>query len=253
MSRIRLAGLWTLPLIALLARPTTAWGQEVSDLWSSTLEFGFTGASGNSSFGILTAGTSLNRLDQERLEFDISLRVRWGRSGDRVIANDQAATLKFDWLPLAEWSPFLYANASADEIRSVDSRFVGGGGLKWTLWRRDTDTKFSISGATLLDYEVFEIPDDIGEDETSNVVRFSGRVKFDYAFGSGARLQHITFWQPRLSDFGDYVIDMSNSLSTPIASNLSLVIDHSYIHDEIPPPGASPDDQRLSVVLRVSL
>ena len=36
-----------------------------------------------------------------------------------------------------------------------------------------------------------------------------------------------------MSDFGDYNVDMLHSLSSKLLSNLSLVINHSYIHEEV--------------------
>ena len=48
------------------------------------------------------------------------------------------------------------------------------------------------------------------------------------------------------------VVEMTNSLSTQLLSNLALAIEHEFIHDEIPAPGAEPNDQKFSVVLRVS-
>ena len=111
----------------------------------------------------------------------------------------------------------------------------------------------SFSLAAVLDRENYRLEAGSADEEVISVARWSGRAKFDHEFSSGATFQHITFWQPRVSDFGDYIVDLSNSLSTRLLSNLSLVINHSYIHEEIPPPGAFRDDQRLGVVLRVAL
>jgi len=39
-------------------------------------------------------------------------------------------------------------------------------------------------------------------------------VKFDHEASSDTTFQRVTFGQPRMSDFGDYFVDVSNSLST---------------------------------------
>ena len=110
-----------------------------------------------------------------------------------------------------------------------------------------------MSLAAVLDHENYRLEPGSTAEEVINVGRWSWRAKFDHEFSSGAKFQQITFWQPRFSDFGDYIVDVSTSLSSQLLSNLSLVITHSYIHEEVPPPGAFRDDQRLGVVLRVSL
>jgi len=233
------------------AAPGTA--QDTPNLWSSNLEFGYTGANGNTSFSILSAAASLSRVQQERFELELSGRFRWGKNDDEVIANDVQATTKFDWQPQATISPFLFATGSRDVIRNLDGRLLAGGGAKWTFWLPSPETKMSASLAAVVDHENYRLEAGSPGPETITVARWSGRVKFDHSFGSGAAFQHITFWQPQMSGFSDYLVDISNSLSTRLLSNLSLVINHSFIHDEVPPPGAEKDDQRLAVVLRVSL
>lgn len=241
-----------LALLLAAASPTKVPGQD-AERWRSALEFGFTGASGNSSFSILSASGSVTRLQQDRFELDLSTRLRWGRSDGEVIADDVQGTLKFDWTPDAVFSPFLFATASRDVIRNLDLRLLGGGGVKWTFLEPSEETKMSLSLAAVLDHENYDLPVGAPGPEVVSVGRWSWRAKFDHEFGSGAAFQHVTFWLPRLSDWNDYLVDVSNSLSTRVLSNLSVVISHSYVHEEIPPPGAVRDDQRLSVVLRVSL
>lgn len=236
-----------------LAPPAATAQESESELWRSTVEFGFQGASGNTSFSILTASGALNRLQQDLFELELSGRVRWGRNGDEVIANDQRATLKGDWKPDADWSPFLYATARRDVIRNLARSIEGGGGVKWTFFRRESGTKASLSSAAIMDAERYILEPGSTAPERRSVTRLSTRLKLDFAFGSGATLQHVTFWQPRFSDFGDYLVDATTTLTSPLTSSLSLAVEHSYVHDALPPPGAVRDDQRLSVVLRVAL
>jgi hypothetical protein len=235
------------------AVPSHVQGQDPPDSWRTSLEFGFTGASGNTAFSILNAGASLNRIHLEQFELELSGRVRWGQNDDEVIANDMQGTVKFDWVPQADLSPFVYASAGRDVIRNLASRLVAGGGAKWTFWRPGEHTKMSSSVAAIVDYENYLLDADSPGPESVGVGRWSTRLKFDHAFASDATFQHITFWQPRVSDFDDYLLDMSTSVSTKLVAGLSLVIKHSYRHDAVPPPGAVRDDQRLSVVLRVSM
>ncbi len=228
--------------------------QDTPDPWRSQLELGFNGSSGNSSFGILRTGASLSRIQTAVYEFEISALVRYGKSEDRVIADDMRSTIKLDWKPDSDFSPFTYVTASRDRIRKLDLKANGGVGARWTFFRGDqAGSLASFSLAGILDYEDFRLEAGSTEEETQSKLRWSVRIKFDHAFASGASFQHSTFWQPQINGFRDYVVEMSNSVSTRLTSKLSLAIQHEYLHDEVPPPGAEPNDQKFSVVLRVSL
>ena len=236
------------------AAASPAHAQDAPDLWRSQLELGFNGSSGNSSFGILRTGGSLSRIETEVYEFEISALVGYGKSEDRVIADDIRSTIKLDWKPTSDFSPFAFVSASRDRIRKLDLKANGGVGAKWTFYRGARDgNKASFSLAGILDYEDFKLPAGSTEAETERTPRWSARFKFDHAFTSGASFGHVTFWQPKIDGFGDYIIEMSNSISTRLTSSLSLAIQHELLHDEVPPPGAEPRDQKFSVVLRVSL
>lgn len=74
-----------------------------------------------------------------------------------------------------------------------------------------------------------------------------------HQFTSGAKFEHVASRQPHIANFGDYILDISNSLSSQLLSNLALVLTYSYNHEAVPPPGAVKDDQRLGVLLTVAL
>ncbi len=236
-----------------LAAPAVA--QNAPDRWRSQLELGFNGSSGNSSFGILRTGASVKRLETDLYEFELSGLVRYGKSEERVIADDQRGTIKFDWKPDTDFSPFAFVSGSRDQIRRIDLRLNSGAGAKWTFWRgaNPEATKASLSLAGVVDYENFNLATTSTAAETKSALRWSARLKLDHTFGSGATIEHVTFYQPQIDSFGDYVIEMTNTLSTRLLSNLSLAIQHEYLHDEVPPPDTEPNDQKFSVVLRVSL
>lgn len=232
--------------------PAHAQVPETADRWRGRTEFGFNGASGNTSYSILTATAGLNHLDEEFFEFDFAVQYRYGKNDDRVIAHDMEATIKGDYRPESELSPFVFGTVSRDVIRNVDGRAVGGGGATWTLLRRGEGTRLSLSGAAIAEYENYRLEAGSAVDESNTVARWSGRLKFGHTFGSGATYEHVTFWQPRMDRPGDYLVDITNALATRLVSNLSLVVSHAYLHDSVPPPGAQRDDTQYSVLLRVS-
>jgi len=237
----------------LLGAASLAHAQDAPGTWRSQLELGFNGSSGNSSFGILRTGGSLSHTREEVYELEISALLRYGKSASRVIAEDFRTTLKLNWKPEADFSPFTYVTVSRDRIRKLDAKANGGIGAKWTFQRgAQPQNEVSFSPAGVLDYEDFTLEAGSTEQETRSTVRLSARFKFDHTFASGASFSHTVFWQPQIDSPGDYVVEMSNSVSTRLTSSLSLAIQHEYLHDEVPPPGAKPNDQKFSVVLRVS-
>jgi len=247
-------GRLSMALGVLLGAASPAHAQDTPDTWRSEFELGFNGSSGNSSFGILRTGGSISRVQTEVYEIEISALLRYGKSEGRVIAEDFRSTLKLDWKPDSDFSPFTYITASRDRIRKLDAKTNGGIGAKWIFHRgAEAGSKASFSLAGVLDYEDFQLEVGSTEEEKQKAVRWSARFEFDHAFASGASFTHITFWQPRMDSLGDYTVEISNSVSTRLTSSLSLAIQHEYLHDEIPPPGATPNDQKFSVVLRVSL
>ncbi len=232
--------------------PAGARGQEAPNAWKAQLELGFNGASGNSSFGILRTGGSLTRTETESYEFEISALVRYGKSDSRVIADDARGTVKFDWRPLSNFSPFVFVTVSRDRIRNLEAKVNGGMGAKRTLLKGDR-TKVSLSLAALIDYENFNLETGSTEEGSRSATRWSGRFKLDHTFASGTKYSHVTFWQPEMKSVGDYIVEMTNTLSTTLLAQLSMAVQHEYLHDSVPPPGAKKNDQKFSVVLRVTL
>jgi len=239
-----------LPALAAGARSLSA--QESGDSWRTQLELGFNGSSGNSSFSVLRTGGSLTYLHTDVAEFEFSTLLRYGKNDSKVISNDIRGTLKFDWKPKSAFSPFAFVTASRDEIRKLDAKVNGGIGAKWSVIQSGA-FKASLSAAGILDYENYAIAPGSNERPSEGTYRISGRVKIDHQFASGAKFQHVTFWQPEVTNFADFNLQMTNSLSTQLLSKLALGLEHEFLHDAVPPPGVKQNDQKFSAVLRVIL
>ena len=244
---------WAGPLLLCLTGGLeTAAAQEPADAWRAQIELGFNGASGNSSFSILRTGATLTHLRTDVAEFELAGLLRYGRSDGDVIANDMRLSLKFNFRPLADFAPFAFATSSRDRIRKLDLKSNGGAGATFTFWR-DGPGKASLSAAALYDYENFRVESGSGDLESRGVARWSFRLEFSRTLGENADLRHITRHDSQFRDLGDYSVEVTNAVSTTILDDLSLVIRHELLHDQVPPPGVKSGDQKFSVTLRVTL
>ena len=241
-------------LVCLLATPlvpSSARGQEAVDHWRVQLELGFNGASGNSSFSILRTGGKATHLRTDVAEFEASFLVRYGKNDEKVIADDAKATLKFDLWPKGAWSPFVFADVARDGIRRLDGRFSGGAGGKWTFWE-SAGGEASLSAAALWDYQNFKVAAGSAGPQTENSARWSVRTKLEKKLSSTATFEQVAFYQPVWDAASDYTLDVTSSVTTKVLGNLDLALEHQYLRDATPPEGVGPDDQRFSVVVKVT-
>lgn len=217
--------------------------------WRTQLDLGFTGSSGNSSLTSLQTGVSLRRIETERIEFQASVSYRYGKSEDRVVANLLRTELKFDIVPKATWSPFLFASATRNPVRRLNLRSNGGAGGKFTFWR-GARGRSSVSVAAIFNYEDFEVTDGRDAPPSERTVRWSARYKLNLDLGSGTTIEHFTFYQPVWNVPGDFYLIMANTIQTEILGGLSLVAKHEFQRDESPPEEVVKNDQFLSVGFR---
>lgn len=238
-------------VVALLLSPALLHAQDRPDRWNLQFELGFNGASGNSSFTILRTGARAKYLQTDQAEFEVSVLVRHGTNEEKVIADDAKASVKLDLWPQDRISPFVFADAGRDAIRRLDGRFSGGAGGKWTFWSADSG-KASLSAATLYDYQNFEVTPGSGDPESESLARWSVRSKLEKKLSAGASFEHVAFYQPVWDRTSDYVLDVTHSVTTQVLRNLSLALEHQYLRDSTPQPGVGNDDQRFSVLLKVT-
>ena len=239
------------PFIALALCTGLLSAQDVPDRWNIELEMGLNGASGNSSFTILRTGATVTLLQSESLEFEVAGLVRYGKNEEKVIADDARAGLKLDLWPEETLSPFLFANWSRDAIRKLDARASGGAGGKYTFWSGE-EGKASVSAAALFDYQNFQVEPGASTTASESHARWSVMTKLQKKLAEGATFQHVMTYQPAFDQVSDYVLALTHSVTTRVVGNVSLSVEHEYLRDSVPPPGARADDQKFSVLLKVS-
>lgn len=250
---------WTAALIALLAAATPASAQqdtlsveEPPDRWKVVLDLSFTGSSGNNEMSMLAAGARATHLVTAEYELEASLQTRYGHSEGREVARSAKGGLSFDLHPEDRWSPFLTLELERDPFRRLDLRSNGGGGMKYTLI--DTErAALSLSSAAIYSYEDLAPAEDGHPGELSHLVRSSWRYKGMRAFGDGASVEQVVWYQPLWDLPSDYLMRAETALGVQMTEGLFLRLVHSFQRDSTPPPEVEPDDHVVTMGISIQM
>ena len=185
-------------------------------------------ASGSSSFAIVDARLTFERLDSVYYELVASVYGRYGQSNGELISKNWGAEASFDATPQADFSLFSFADLEQNPIRKLTLRSRMGAGAKWLLMRESNEDKTSFSAALLTAYEKHQID---GEEPGTSSWRWSFRLKRDLAVASKTDLSTAWFLQPRVEAMGDYLVDGIVRISQQLTERVRLTFTFDYFHD----------------------
>ena len=117
-----------------------------------------------------------------------------------------------------------------DEVHEIDLRLLAGTGPRLQILRTDSSQLFF--GALYMYEHENTSPEDFMEKNRHS--RLSSYVSAGFTF-SHFILNHITYYQPRLSQIEDYRINSETSISLQIHSHLTLRTSYTFIFDSRPP------------------
>lgn len=237
------AGLLLLPGASSLAQEVGA------ERWRVTVDLGFNGASGNSSFAVLNTGFEVTHLQRDLAEFEVGVQYRYGESEGEVIARNVQSSVRLDLNPNGAWSPFLFGSAGRDRLRRIDLRSSGGAGAKYVLWRAEPG-EATLSAAALYSYESYSFRATSPAPPTERTARWSWRFKGNRELGEAVVLENVSFYQPVWDRASDYYVDVTSTATVRMWSGIQLRVQHQYQHEETPPEGVLSDDNALTVGLR---
>lgn len=132
--------------------------------------------------------------------------------------------VKMDLYQYDKFSPFLACEMITNKYKGYDLKLSGLIGMKYRIYTIPSVCDYSISGAFVYDWTDFT-------DEThllNNNYRISIRPKISQRLTDNLTLLHMTFYQPSVLDFSDYIINSTTKLQTKITRKLFLDLAFTY-------------------------
>ena len=165
-------------------------------------------------------------------------------SAPKNFANNGFGHLRYNyranrWLT---WEAF--AQAQYDRIQQIDLRLLAGTGPRLRLVKTDS-AQLYFGALYMFEHEEarneFEAPEAYTEHLMLDDHRLSTYLSAGFRFTSYLTLNHVTYFQPNLSNFSDFRISSETSLSIKLTDRLSLRTYFQLIYDTeplIPVPNA---------------
>ena len=132
--------------------------------------------------------------------------------------------VKTDLFQYGNYSPFLACEMLTNKYKGYDFKLSGLLGVKFRIYTNPSFCDYSISGAFVYDWSDFT-------EETVlpiNNYRISIRPKITQKLAENLTLYHVTFYQPSVLDFGDYIINSTTKLQTKITRMVFLDLSFTY-------------------------
>ncbi len=156
--------------------------------------------------------------------------------------------LKLDYLQYGKYSPFLAYEMLTNKYKGYNLKMSGLVGFKYRIYVKPSFCDYSISAAFVYDWTDFT-------DSTvlpNNNYRISIRPKIKQRLTENLTLLNLTFFQPSVLDFNDYIINSTTKLQTKITKKVFLDLSFSYEYrSRVPSDNYKKHDIMSEVSLRL--
>lgn len=132
--------------------------------------------------------------------------------------------LKIDYLQYGRFSPFLACEVLTNKYKGYDLKMSGLVGCKYRIYVKPKICDYSISAAFVYDWTNFT-------DSTTlpnNNYRISIRPKIKQRLTENLTLLNLTYYQPSVLDFGDFIINTRTKLQTKLTKMMFLDLSFMY-------------------------
>ena len=132
--------------------------------------------------------------------------------------------IKIDYLQYGKYSPFLACEMLTNKYKGYNLKMSGLAGFKYRIYVKPAFCDYSISAAFVYDWTDFTDPTVL----LNNNYRISIRPKIKQRLTENLTLLNLTFYQPSVLDFDDYIIHCMTKLQTKLTQKLFLDLSFTY-------------------------
>jgi hypothetical protein len=225
--------------------------------WDFGFGLGTSLHTGNVNTFNLNNNASVNRNDS-LIALDFHYKVLYSSLVDRNDVGQQwketnfeiNGGIKLDYKQYGIFSPFLAFEMLTNKYKGYNFKMSGLVGLKYRIYVRPSFCDYSISAAFVYDWTDFT-------DATvlpNNNYRISIRPKIKQRLTENLTLLNLTYYQPSVLDFNDYIISTSTKLQTQLSKVLFLDLTFTYEYrSRVPSENYKHHDIMSEVSLRLKL
>ena len=213
--------------------------------WRFQIDVGFQAVGGNSDLTVLNSAVAVERRTQDQYILNTKVEARYGKSNGVESVNYQALSLRYDYHPRAQLSPFLGLDFQHDPIRKIRLRAQGGVGFNLNLDIRD-DRRTYLSAGLVFDHQEYLQGVSPGSVDDKRWLLRAATVRL---LGPATRIEATAKYQPTIDDFGDYLAAVSASVRVSLTRRMGISTKVEFKRDSRPATGVVPDDRSLSVGL----
>lgn len=218
--------------------------------WVYQLGLGGTLNSGNiNNIGFRNTG-SIDRNDSV-LAFSTSYRFLYSEENHVTTNMGLDGGMKLDYMQYDRWSPFCAMEFISNHFKGYDFKISFLAGAKYRIYTIPGRCDYSISAALVGDYANYHITDPIADTLDRVLMRISLRGKIVQRIGESTMLKHMTFYQPSIIDYSDFIISSITKVENKLNSHLFLDIIFEYDYRSVVPEERSRYDVATEIALRL--
>ena len=195
-------------------------------------------------------------------EYDISMRLSYDNNRSYVtwvdfsysygqvdgVTNEDKAYLHYRFIHTiydSDWNWELFAQNQGDDFRKIQRRLLGGGGLRWRFLQSEAFGRIYVGSGVYYEFLNYTTVVDPKEYNT----RMNLYSAYTKKFGKDARISLGSYYQPKVSDWGDHYVYNGVSLLYYVYGSIYLKVSLNYSYDTKPAIGVEKQDmQQISSI-----
>ena len=158
-------------------------------------------------------------------------------------------SLNFDFYKFGKWSTFVAMEMTSNHYKGYDFKMSGLTGAKYNFHYKTDTCEYSISGAIVYDNVNYTDEDTYLNRECW---RISVRPKITQKIGDNLTLSFVTFYQPSIKDFDDYIVNATFHLENKLNKRMYIDLNYNYEYrSEIPTDKYRHYDSSTELTLKI--